>query len=166
MADEESKGYRVNDRRFKFDLGEAAAGPNKTEGQPEGKDAAGGEAAPAESEAAAGQPEQAAGAGPQESAMPEGATPESAAGERRAGPLPPITFATFIFSLNTSALIHLGEYPDPVTGTERDIDLAKQTIDLLGMLKEKTRGNLTSEEERMLDAFLFDLRMRFLRLKG
>ncbi|OGQ00477.1 MAG: hypothetical protein A2Z51_09985 [Deltaproteobacteria bacterium RBG_19FT_COMBO_52_11] len=73
-------------------------------------------------------------------------------------------FASFIFSLSTSALLHLGEVPDPVTqNREKNLTLAKQTIDILGMLQEKTRGNLTSEEEKMMETLLTDLRWRYVR---
>ncbi len=83
------------------------------------------------------------------------------------GPLPEINFSSFIFSLSTSALIQLGEVEDPFTQKKsRNLPLAKQTIDLIGMLKEKTKGNLTSEEEKFLDQILFDLRMRYVRAAG
>ncbi len=79
-------------------------------------------------------------------------------------PLPEMDFSSFVFSLSTSALFHLGEVPDPVTKkTEKNLVLAKQTIDILGMLKEKTRGNLTGDEEKLLDNFLTDLRWRYVR---
>lgn len=76
--------------------------------------------------------------------------------------LPQIDFATFVLSLSHSALVHLGEAPDPDTNkTHLDLGLAKQNIDILGMLEEKTRSNLTGDEERLLAQVLFDLRMRF-----
>ena len=77
--------------------------------------------------------------------------------------LPQIDFATFVLSLSHSALVHLGEAPDPDTNeTARvDLGLAKQNIDILGMLEEKTKRNLTGDEERLLAQVLFDLRMRF-----
>ncbi|MBV9947018.1 MAG: DUF1844 domain-containing protein [Myxococcales bacterium] len=76
--------------------------------------------------------------------------------------LPRIDFATFILSLSHSALMHLGEAPNPETGAvEQDLPLARQTIDLIGMLEEKTKGNLTGDEERLIGQILFDLRMRF-----
>jgi hypothetical protein len=77
--------------------------------------------------------------------------------------LPQIDFATFVLSLSHSALVHLGEAPDPDTNeTARvDLGLAKQNIDILGMLEEKTKSNLTGDEERLLAQVLFDLRMRF-----
>ncbi len=79
-------------------------------------------------------------------------------------PLPEMDFSSFIFSLSTSALLHLGEMPDPLTQkTEKNLLLAKQTIDILGMLKEKTRGNLTGDEEKLMDNILTDLRWRYVR---
>jgi hypothetical protein len=73
-------------------------------------------------------------------------------------------FHTFAFSLGSSALIHLGEAAHPETGDSQvDLVLAKETIDILGMLQEKTRGNLTPEEDRFLDQLLYDLRLRYLR---
>lgn len=76
--------------------------------------------------------------------------------------LPAIDFATFVLSLSHSALVHLGDAPDPSGGVPpRDVAMAKQTIDLLAVLQEKTTGNLTGEEERLLDQVLYDLRMRY-----
>jgi hypothetical protein len=76
--------------------------------------------------------------------------------------LPRLDFATFILSLSHSAMMHLGEAPDPETGkVERNLPLARQTIDLIGMLEEKTRGNLAGEEERLISQILYDLRMRY-----
>jgi hypothetical protein len=72
-------------------------------------------------------------------------------------------FTTFVFSLGSSAFIHLGDAPHPESGeTRTDLLLARQTIDILGILQEKTRGNLTAEEEKFLEALLADLRLRFL----
>jgi hypothetical protein len=76
--------------------------------------------------------------------------------------LPAIDFATFVLSLSHSALVHLGDAPDPSGGpAKRDVAMAKQTIDLLAVLQEKTEGNLSGEEERLLDQVLYDLRMRY-----
>lgn len=76
--------------------------------------------------------------------------------------LPKIDFATFVLSLSHSALMHLGEAPHPETNAvSMDLALAKQNIDLLGLLEEKTKGNLSGDEERLLAQVLFDLRMRF-----
>jgi hypothetical protein len=76
---------------------------------------------------------------------------------------PALDFNALVLSLGSSALIHLGEAPDPVTGKAQDPDfaLAQQSIDLLALLQEKTRGNLTEDESRFLDTMLYDLRMRF-----
>ena len=82
-------------------------------------------------------------------------------------PLPEINFPTFIFSLNTSVLVHLGVIEDPATGTKaKNLPLAKQTIDILGMLEEKTQGNLTADEETMLKNILYDLRIIYVKEKG
>ena len=76
--------------------------------------------------------------------------------------LPSIDFATFVLSLNHSALLHLGEAPDFESGKrEKNLPLARQTIDLIAMLEDKTKGNLTGDEERLLGQILYDLRMRF-----
>ncbi|NPA93874.1 MAG: DUF1844 domain-containing protein [Thermodesulfobacteria bacterium] len=82
-------------------------------------------------------------------------------------PLPDVTFAAFILSLNTSALVHLGEIPEP--GKDEvceDLVLAKHAIDTIAMLKEKTAGNLTEEEQTLIDNILFDLRMKFVKKAG
>ena len=87
--------------------------------------------------------------------------------ERTDYQLPEINFATFIFSLNHSVLVHLGVMDDPSTGEKvKSIQLAKQTIDILGMLEEKTQGNLTEDEENMLKNILYDLRMIYIKEKG
>jgi hypothetical protein len=79
--------------------------------------------------------------------------------------LPAIDFSTFILSLSHSALVHLGDAPSlDDQGPERNLPLARQTIDLLGILQEKTRNNLTGEEERLLDQALYDLRLRFVEI--
>ncbi len=81
--------------------------------------------------------------------------------------LPGADFGTFIISLASSVLIHLGELPDPDRGTTHaDLELAKQSLDVLGMLREKTRGNLTAEETQLLEQLLYDLRMKYLAKKG
>lgn len=80
---------------------------------------------------------------------------------------PPLDFNTFVLSLSTSALMNMGEAPDPTTGKPvQDLALARQTIDLIAMLEDKTQGNLTGEEERLLSQVLYDLRMRYLAAHG
>jgi hypothetical protein len=76
--------------------------------------------------------------------------------------LPAVDFVTFVVSMSHSALLHLGDAPDPSTGMlEKNLPLARQTIDLLAVLQEKTRGNLSGDEERVLSQAIYDLRMRF-----
>jgi hypothetical protein len=82
------------------------------------------------------------------------------AGEEKKGP---IDFYTFVLSLGSAAFVHLGDAPHPETGkpVEPDLLVAKQSIDILAMLQDKTKGNLTEEEARFLDTLLTDLRIRF-----
>jgi len=81
-------------------------------------------------------------------------------------PLPEINFSTFIFSLNASALVHLGAIEDPASGKKvKNFPMAKQTIDILNMLEEKTRGNLNKDEENILKHILYDLRIAYVKEK-
>ena len=85
--------------------------------------------------------------------------PDSAAGEETGAE---ISFASFIFSLSTQALVHLGEMPDPVDGSSHvNLEGARQIIDILAILGEKTRGNLDAAEASLLESALYDLRMRY-----
>ena len=80
--------------------------------------------------------------------------------------IPGIDFATFVMSLASSVLVHLGELEHPDTRERTaNLPLAKQTIDILGMLREKSRGNLTQEEAQVLDNLLYDLRMKYVDAK-
>ena len=89
--------------------------------------------------------------------------------QRKDGPeqeaiLSEINFINFLFSISTSALIQMGEIEDPISQkTVKNLPLAKQTIDLIGMLKEKTMGNLTPDETKLIENILFDLRMRYVK---
>ena len=79
-------------------------------------------------------------------------------------PLPEVNFSTFIVSLSTEILFHLGEIAHPGTGErQKDLVLAKHAIDTLAMIQEKTKGNLTEEEQKLLESMLYDLRMCFIR---
>lgn len=140
MAEKEKeKGFAVRDRRI-FAEG-------KTEGRRETKEKKG----PAET-AETQKPQQ------QEEKQPE---------NQREAPLPEISFSNFIFSLSTSALIQLGEIPDPITSkADKNLPMAKQTIDILGMLQEKTKGNLAPDEETLIENILYDLRMRFVKARA
>jgi hypothetical protein len=80
--------------------------------------------------------------------------------------MPEMNFASFIFSLSTSAMYHFGDFPDPVSKkAERNLTAARQTIDIIAMLREKTEGNLDSDEKNLIDTILFELRMRYVKEK-
>lgn len=80
--------------------------------------------------------------------------------------MPEVTFTAFVISLNTSALYHLGEIGGPGSGEKtKDLVLAKHTIDTLKLIQEKTRGNLTQEEEELLSNILYDLKLRYVKAK-
>ena len=142
MADkEQEKGFVIKDRR-RFAEG------TETEENEQGP-----------------QPEAASAEGEQRSASPEEVSDRQE--EQARGPLPEVTLATFIFSLSSSALVHLGEIPEPETNrTLVDLPIAKQIIDTLGMLQEKTKGNLDQDEEKLLKSVLYDLRMRYIQKSG
>jgi Domain of unknown function (DUF1844) len=78
-----------------------------------------------------------------------------------------VDFASFLISLGTQAFMHLGDIPNPMTQQrDKDLQAAKQMIELLGMLEAKTKGNLTGDEERLLRQLLTDLRLRYVREVG
>ena len=88
-----------------------------------------------------------------------GHPPESA----ETSQLPQLDFSTFILSLSHSAVADLGDVPAGSGGrSERDLVMARQTIDILSLLSDKTKGNLTGEEERLLEQVVFELRMRYI----
>ncbi len=93
------------------------------------------------------------------------APPPAAPPERAARAEEPVSFSSFVLGLSTQALLHLGEIPDPVSGAvQRDLPAAHHVIDILGILREKTRSNLEPGEEALLDSMLYDLRMRYVEL--
>ncbi len=78
--------------------------------------------------------------------------------------MPEVTFSAFIMSLNTSVLYHLGEIADPVSGEKIvDLDLARHGIDTLVLIQEKSKGNLTEDEEEMVKNILYDVKMRYVK---
>ncbi|MGR0480660.1 MAG: DUF1844 domain-containing protein [Candidatus Electronema sp. V4] len=89
-------------------------------------------------------------------------------GERQGGcVMPAVSFTSFILSLNTTALFHLGDIPHPETGRKVfDLELARHAIDTLAMLEEKTKGNLDSEEQELVSRVVYELKMRFIRVRG
>lgn len=118
----------------------------------------------------AGAPEDAADAAEPALHAPEDADSREEEGGFRwlgsAPPPPPIDFNAFILSLGQAALIDLGVAPVPDTGKIiKDLKAARETIDILAVIKEKTRGNLTAEESRLLDGLLYQLRMSFVEAK-
>jgi uncharacterized protein DUF1844 len=148
MADEEEKPkpFKVDDRRRFSAEGELKPEHREDEERPE------------------------TGASPETAARPQtsAAEPQAAPGYAAAhaagglGSTPEITFGTFVVGLSTQALMHLGEIPDPQGGAMApDLPAAQQLIDIIGMLQEKTRGNLDHDEQALLDAVLFDLRMKY-----
>ena len=136
MEEKEEKGFVVKDRRkFSLDDAERETGTEQVQGQTN-----------AEQE--------------QRQAGPAKASREDQ--EKGSVPLPEVTLATFVFSLSSSALLHLGEIPDPETNkVQVYLPLAKQIIDTLGMLQEKTKGNLDPDEDNLLKSVLYDLRLRY-----
>lgn len=97
-------------------------------------------------------------ASPNAPAQPEGVE----AGVSGTTGLPEVDFHTFVLSLGSSALLHLGELEHPdAGGPHKDLPLAKHTIDILAMLEEKTKGNLTTAEAKLISSLLYDLRLRY-----
>ena len=174
MASEEeersSKGFKVQDRRRfsaegelkpEFSGGEEpASSPQPAAGA---KSSAGARSsADAQRHAASTEPQHAAAAEGYAAARSSAAAYGAPAEEREAGE---INFAAFLMSLSTEALVHLGEMADPASGqAHRDLPMAQQLIDILGMLRDKTRGNLDQNEQSLLDAILFDLRMKYVEI--
>lgn len=107
-----------------------------------------------------------AGSAPAAGAEPAATASEAArAGRDADAAVEPVTFSTFVLGLSTQALLHLGEIQSPLSGqTERDMAAAKQVIDILGILRDKTRTNLEPAEEQLLETILYDLRIRYVEL--
>ena len=104
---------------------------------------------------------------PEEPASAPAASPGEPPGPAHPAPDEPVTFSTFVLGLSTQVLLHLGEIPSPLTHKiETDLGAAKQVIDILGMLGEKTRNNLEVGEQSLLESILYDLRMRYVELVG
>lgn len=92
---------------------------------------------------------------------------ETGAAEADETQMPAIDFATFVISLNSSALVQLGILEEPGSGQKvKNLALAKQTIDVLAMLQEKTKGNLNRDEENIIKSILYDLRMLYVKEKS
>ena len=140
QEDSENQAFKVNDRRrFSADGSPAASGDDA----------------------------QVPGDNTQETERPAAsAAPESTQSQEKE-PEGDVSMAGLVLSLAAGAQMGLGIAPHPMTGkTEKDLRLAKQNIDLLALLEEKTKGNLSKEEEQLIHALLYDLRMRYLEAKG
>ena len=145
MGEPEDKGYTVEDRRFLHMREEEKA---KVRAETAKRHAKGAAAEEAFQEAS------------QKATAAAGRTEEQAQ-------LPEITFASLLVSLSSTAFVSLGAVADPESGKqEKNLALAKRTIDLLGLLREKTRNNLTVEEVNLFDHLLYDLRMAYVREVG
>lgn len=105
----------------------------------------------------------------EEPAVPK-SSPESEDINKPAGePLdyPPVNFTNFVISLSTSAIFHFGDFPEYEGGkAEKNLPAAKQTIDILDMLHEKTKGNLDQNEASLVEGVLYELKMRYVKEKG
>jgi hypothetical protein len=136
-GEKESKGFKVEDRRRFSETGEAREVSKDDEKK-------------------ADEPR---------SDEPRGASSEGILGGAADKPdaqLPEINFSTFIISLSTQALMHLGEIADTLSGkAETDLPVAKQMIDIISLLQEKTRGNLDAGEQQLVEDVLYDLRLRY-----
>jgi hypothetical protein len=147
---EEEKGFVVKDRRiFTEEDKETEAGDEKAQTQPSTDEDA--QSAPAT----------------EKTREPEAPEPSKTDASEEQPQFPEINFPTFIVSLNASALLHLGAIEDPTTGQKtKNLPMAKQTIDILSMLEEKTAGNLNNEEKNLLKNILYDLRLMYVKEKG
>jgi Domain of unknown function (DUF1844) len=170
MASEEedsSKGFKVQDRRRFSAEGELkpeysgaeekARPPEKpAESRPQGTGSRG----------SSDHQQAAVASGSEQAAAAEGyAAARSSAGASHPAGAGEINFGAFLISLSTEVLVHLGEVADPSSGQpRRDLAMAQQLIDILGMLQAKTRGNLDHDEQALLDAILFDLRMKYVEI--
>ena len=76
---------------------------------------------------------------------------------------PLLSFTSFVLSLASTAAIHFGDLPDPASGAPGEVNLvgAVQMIEILALLEQKTKGNLTAEERQILEQVLYELRLRF-----
>lgn len=138
----QERGFKVADRRRFSETGEARDGEDSTRSESEPAPVFGGAAA--EPTAHAEHAEHAGHAHGHEAHQAE------------------INFSTFVIGLSAQALAHLGEIPDPVhQAVHVDLEAARQIIDILGMLRDKTKGNLDSAEDPLLESALYDLRMKY-----
>lgn len=148
--EEEERGFKVEDRRRFTDDAQASDTPE-----------------PASAPEAPEVPEQAAAEQPAADRDAENSAAEDAYAAQDPGPGPgpgEINFSSFAVGLGTQALMYLGVAPDPTSGlVAKDLAQARALIDILGMLAEKTQGNLDEDEDKMLGDMLYELRMLYVR---
>lgn len=167
MPDEEEKGkgFKVQDRRRFNPEGEAREDVPEREERPAAASQPR-QTATAQQGQAASQPEHLEGmpdAGEQAHARDAYARASGLGGEQTQPE--DVTFGGFVLGLSTEALALLGEIAHPATGERlRDLNGAQQIIDILAVLRERTRGNLSRDEENLMDAVLFDLRMKYVEI--
>jgi Domain of unknown function (DUF1844) len=150
---EQDKGFTVKDRR-RFDSEGTA--------RPESEDSPRSEAPQA---SPSPEPPAAAAEEPAPSGEAQEEAPRPRAGQRHQ--LPPVDFSGLILSLAHATMMHLGQIPDPSgRPVPADLELARHTIDTIAMLKEKTKGNLSPEEQKLVDTALTELRMAFVQIAG
>ena len=146
--EQEEQGFRVTDKRGFNEDGE----PVSTEPQAAGKQ----EEAPVAEHSSAQ-------AGKSSAEAEKPSAKEEKPPEKEAPPRPPIDFSSYILSYYTQGCVLLGEVPNPYTNKkEEDLEAAKHTVDILSMLEQKTKGNLSKEEQQLLESELYELRMKFM----
>ncbi len=164
QSEQDDKGFSVHDKR-RVGKEEPAGAPEKEDGQAAtaGTSAPGSESARPEGPGGEAEKPQSTPADSGTASAPGGEKREDRHGGGERGYMP-LTFTSFVMSLSTSALVFLGQVPDPVSGkTVTDLTGARQMIDLISLLKEKTAGNLTPDEAAFVDTILYDLRMLFVK---
>lgn len=168
MADDNSqKGFKVVDRRVGTE-GEESSAESSGEASGAGEDVkeqAKAAPEPADKPDSGPAPTESADPGPEDEAGKGEAEEEKEAPAKDTGAPPPVTFPSFLLSLHTSALIHLGLIPEPANNQKAlNLELARQNIDLLEMLQQKTKGNLSEEETKLFDNILYELRMVYVQV--
>ena len=144
---EEQGGFKVTDRRQFTTEGEI-----REKQQPD----PGGQEAPPQKE----EPPKVS---QEEKPQPEAAQKDDQKERAEQDPGQGVNFASFLLSLATTGMVHLGEIPEPSTGEKmEDLEAAHQMINILDILKEKTEGNLSAEESHLLENVLYELRMKFM----
>lgn len=147
---DDKRGFKVQDRRRFSAEGEAKPG---------------GDDASSERTEALDIKSKPAASGPEPASRPQAAAAQPAPSRQSSEPPPELTFAAFLWSLSEQALAALGEIPDPMSGkVTHDLILAQQMIDIIIMLRDKTRGNLDTHEQALLKEILSSLQMKYVEM--